>query len=130
MATLRLSLNTNLFEVLLITVFILLLIGSCPLIFHLCFIHSETEAATSAEKEDIARQNEALKKELENVRSQAAAAVQKANTEAKKQVEEAQADMLTREKELAKRISSQVQELLGQCLCLLSVLIAVSCRKS
>ena len=66
----------------------------------------EAEAANSAEKEDIVRQNEALKKELENVKAQAAAAVQKANEEAKKQVEEAQAGLLTRERELGTRISS------------------------
>ena len=73
----------------------------------------EAEAANSTEKEDIARQNKALEKELENVKAQAAAAVQKANEEAQKQVEDARASLLRRERELGARISSQIKELLG-----------------
>ena len=69
----------------------------------------------SSEKDDAIRQNEVLRKELALVKSQSEATVKKANDDAQKQVEEAQAGMVSREKELGLRLASQAKELLGVC---------------
>ena len=61
------------------------------------------------------RQNEFLKKEHALVKSQFEAAVKKANDDSQKQIEEAQASLVSREKELGLHLASQAKELLGEC---------------
>ena len=61
---------------------------------------SELHIATSSEKDDALRQNEALKEELNLLKSQSEAAIKKSNDDAQKQVEEAQAGLMTRGRSL------------------------------
>ena len=70
----------------------------------------------SSKKDDATRQNEFLKKELALQKSQSEAAIKKANDDAQRQIEEAQAGLASREKELGLRLALQVKELLGECL--------------
>ena len=69
----------------------------------------------SSEKDDAMRQNEVLKKDLALLKSQSEASVKKANDDARKQIEEAQAGLVSREKDLGLRLASQTKELLGEC---------------
>ena len=69
----------------------------------------------SSEKDDATRQNEFLKKELALQKSQSEAAIKKANDDAQKQIEEAQAGLVSREKEFGLHLALQVKELLGEC---------------
>ena len=69
----------------------------------------------SSEKDDAMRQNEVLKKELTLLKSQSEAAIKKANDDTQKQIEEAQAALVSQEKELGLRLASQAKELLSEC---------------
>ena len=69
---------------------------------------------TSSEKDDALRQNKALKEELNLLKSHSEAAIKKANDDAQKQVKEAQAGLMTREKEFGLHIALQAKELLGE----------------
>ena len=78
-------------------------------------LFAEVQAMISSEKDNAMRQNEALKKELTLLKSQSEAAVKKANDDAQKQIEEAQAGLVSREKEFGLRLAMQAKELLGEC---------------
>ena len=78
-------------------------------------LFSKVQAMISSEKDDAVRQSEVLKKELTLLKSQSEAAVKKANDDAQKQIEEAQAGLVSREKELGLCLASQAKELLGEC---------------
>ena len=71
------------------------------------------QVVISSEKDDAIRQNETLKKELALLKSQSEAAVKKANDDYQKQIEEAHAGLMSREKELGHRLAMQAKELLS-----------------
>ena len=76
----------------------------------------ESHISTSSQKDEALRQNESPKEELRLLKLQSETSIKKANDDAKNRVEEAQAVLATREKELGLLLASQAKDLSGEYL--------------